>query len=64
MNSFMNFEVLFLTEGLAAAWEGTLIRLCTIVYVHVGLETYLTCECLVATGLWADEKRRSYYGSR
>ena len=45
----MDFEVLFLTEGLAAAWEGALIWLCTIVYVHMGLETYHTGERLVAT---------------
>ena len=60
----MDIEILFLTEGLAAAWERALIWLCTIVYVHVGLETYLTRELLVATSYWADEERRSYCGSR
>ena len=60
----MDFEILFLTEGFAAAWEGTLIWLCTIVYVHMGLETYLTGERLVATSYLADEERRSYCGSR
>ena len=51
----MDLEILFLTEGLAAAWEGTLIWLCAIVYVHMGLETYLTRERLVATSYLADE---------
>ena len=60
----MDLEILPLAEGLAAAWEGALIRLCTIMYVHVGLETYLTRERLVATGFWADEERRSFCGSR
>ena len=63
MNSFVDFEILFLTEGLEAAWEGALIRLCTIVYVQMSLETYLTCERLVATGYRADEERRSHCGS-
>ena len=60
----MDFEILFLTEGFAAAWEGTLIWLCAIVYVQMGLETYLTGERLVATSYWADEERRSYCRSR
>ena len=60
----MNLEILFLAEGLAAASEGALIWLCTIMYVHVGLETYLTRERLVATSYLADEERRSYGGSR
>ena len=60
----MDLEILFLTECLAAAWEGALIWLCTIVYVHMGLETYLTGELLVASSNWADEERRSYCGSR
>ena len=60
----MDFEVLFLTEGFAAAWEGALIWLCTIVYVHMGLETYLSGERLVATSYWAVEERRSHCGSR
>ena len=60
----MNLEILFLAEGLAAAPEGALIWLCTIMYVHVGLETYLTRERLVATSYWADEERRSHCGSR
>ena len=60
----MDLEILFLTEGLAAAWEGAHIWLCAIVYVHMGLETYLTRERLVATSYLADEERRSYCGSR
>ena len=60
----MDLEILFLTEGLAAAWEGALIWLCTIMYVQMGLETYLTGERLVATSYWADEERRSNCGSR
>ena len=60
----MDFEVLLLAERLAAAWKGALIWLCTIVYVHMGLETYLTGKRLVATSYWADEERRSYCGSR
>ena len=60
----MDLEILFLTEGLAAAREGAHIWLCAIVYVHMGLETYLTRERLVATSYLADEERRSYCGSR
>ena len=60
----MDFEVLLLAERLAAAWEGALIWLCTIMYVHMGLKTYLTGERLVATSYWAVEARRSFFGSR
>ena len=63
MNSFVDFEILFLTEGLAAAWERALIRLCTIMYVQMGLETCLACERLVTASFWADEERRSHCGS-
>ena len=60
----MDLEILLLTEGLAAAWEGAIIWLCTIVNVYMGLETYLTGERLVATSYWAVEERRSCCGSR
>ena len=42
VDSVVDLEVLLLTEGLAAVWKGTLIGLCPIMDMHVGLKTNLT----------------------
>ena len=42
MDSLVNLEVIFLAEGLAAGRKGTLVRLCPIMNMHVGLKANLT----------------------
>ena len=61
MNSSVNLEVLFLTEGLITAQKCTLEGLCPIMDMHVDLKAILSSISLIAAWMLADKKLRRPY---